>query len=270
MMYLLNWTDSGGNVVDPNGIVLENDDCAPAVFEYLITVYCLEDSAVVLSDEVAVTVVTDDISPFVSVIEEDCFVDVVIDQGCEDHLNIIGDIPVINPGDVGSTTIEVWQTSKISCDVLEITLSWNCACSIDSLSVEPQECMDSTYMVLLDFSYENTNPEFVVFDENANNLCTFNYADLPVLVGPFLGDPSAIHTLTVQDAILDDCVGTIEFGPIDCQPECIASSGGPICPEGTLELFETGGDGVAWEWSSDGAAVISDVNAQKPNGYGCK
>lgn len=48
----------------------------------------------------------------------------------------------------------------------------------------------------------------------------------------------------------------------------VASNSGPICTGTPVMLYETGGDAVAWFWSSSGAAVFNDRTLQNPTATG--
>jgi hypothetical protein len=256
------WTNSAGDEVDPFGLMLTNADCAPLEEVYTITAVCEDDTSQVLTATLTVTVVTNDISPFITIIEEPCNVDVIIEPGCEEFLTVVGDIPVINPGDAGTVDVIVVQTTPISCDSFPITLTYDCSCSIDSLSAEPLECSDGAFDVLIDFTFENTSPQFEVFDQDGNSLGIFNYADLPVVAGPLNGDGVTINSITIQDIGIQDCSTTLEVGAFDCIADCEAIIKNAICVGDTLALNEVGGDAISWLWSSDGDADILNDTAQ--------
>ena len=263
----ITWTNSMGMVIDPENAMIMHDACAPAEFEFVVEAICLADSTI-LTDTALVTAYTTDISPYVTVVEEPCFVDVIIDPDCADFLTIIGDIPVIEPGDVGTAIVQVVQNGPVSCDTLEIELEYNCACSIEGLTATPLDCENGLFMVELDFEHENTTGQFQVFDQNGTPIGPFNYSDLPVVFGPFPGTPGFVYTFEVVDTELPDCTASVDLGPVNCQVNCNAGTEGPICSGDVLGLFENGGDAVGWEWSSDGSAVISDINAQNPTATG--
>lgn len=44
----------------------------------------------------------------------------------------------------------------------------------------------------------------------------------------------------------------------------VATNSGPICTGENVVLFETGGDAVAWRWSSDGSATFNNNRIQNP------
>jgi hypothetical protein len=52
-------------------------------------------------------------------------------------------------------------------------------------------------------------------------------------------------------------------------PEVTASNNSPLCfYDEVLELYETGGDAVAWSWTSDGSALITNPSDQNPTASG--
>ena len=87
---------------------------------------------------------------------------------------------------------------------------------------------------------------------------------------PFAQNPTATgvtdgetFTVTVTDAngCVSSCSTTATVFP---NPACNAENDGPICLGDTLNLTENAGDAIAWSWTSDGSAVISDPAAQSP------
>lgn len=48
----------------------------------------------------------------------------------------------------------------------------------------------------------------------------------------------------------------------------VAGNSGPICAGSEVMLYETGGDAVAWEWSSSGTSVFNDRTLQNPTAMG--
>ena len=76
-----------------------------------------------------------------------------------------------------------------------------------------------------------------------------------------------VFTVNITDAngCTSECTVTAEVFPT---PVCFAETGGPICEGDVLELYESGGEAIAWQWSSDGSALISDPTAQNPTATG--
>ena len=223
----ITWTNEDGDVIDPNDITIIHETCDRLDLTYFVTAVCLDDSTQVVTDEVFVTVYATDITGFFTVIEEPCFVGIDIDSACVEYLMVDGDIPVINPGDVGSTTVTVIQGNGSTCASEEVELSWDCTCSIENLSVVPGECNNGQFNVFLQFDVTSAGTSFTVTDQDGNDLGTFNYTDLPLLLGPFNGDPTIFYTFTVQDTEFPDCSETFELGSINCGPNCNATIKGP-------------------------------------------
>jgi hypothetical protein len=211
------WTDEEGNpIADPDNVSITHTDCAPGVYEFYLTSVCQEDLNVEFSDTLQVTVVTDDLSPFITTIEEDCFIDVLIDAGCEDFISIVGDIPVIGPGDSGTVTIDLVQTTDPVCTEFSVDLSFDCSCVLSNFSVVEEDCEENQFLVTVDLEGVNTGDTFSVIDQDGNPLGTFSYSDLPIQLGPFTGDSESEYTLTIEDEDLIGCGGSVSFGPTYC------------------------------------------------------
>ena len=216
-----NWTDQSGNAIDPENLTLNNANCQPAIFEFTLTAVCDEDSTVVLTDKVSITVFTSDIGPFVSTVQENCNIEVNIGPECADFLTVVGEIPDINPGDSGVVSIQVISNGPLQCASESFELSYNCpACFITDLTAEAGACVDSSFMVEINLSVDLGSDAFTVTDQDGNNLGTFNYADLPIQAGPLLGDSITVYTLTVQDVLNEKCTDSVAVGPKDCLAKC--------------------------------------------------
>ncbi len=261
---IVTWTDANGNVVNPDSVVIEHTDCAMGLYPYYLHAVCYLDSTVTYDDTLEVSVLPSDLSPFYTVVEEPCYVDVLLDPDCAEYLAVIGELPIIEPGDSGSVTVQIVQLDKMSCATEEITLHYHCSCSISGLSANAGACEDGLFMVELDFTYENTTAQFEVTDQDGTSHGVYSYGELPITIGPFVGDGASVYTFTVSDTQLGDCTASVEVGPIACEIACSIESTSPICEGEILQLYETGGDAVSWLWSSNGNAAISDVTAQNP------
>lgn len=215
------WQDMEGNPINPDGLILENTSCTPAIYDFILTVICLEDTSMVFSDTVSVTVYGTQVSPFVTVTEEACVIDLVIDEDCAPFFNITGDIPVINPGDTGTVTLQVTSIDPLQCATESFDLSYACPpCAISNLVAIAQPCVDSFFFVQLDLEVTNGSNGFNVTDQDGNSLGEYTYTDLPVTVGPLLGDSVTIYTLTVADIDNPGCQASITAGPQDCLEQC--------------------------------------------------
>jgi gliding motility-associated-like protein len=215
------WLDMDGNPVNPDSLPLQNTGCAPLIYDFILQVVCLEDTSIILSDTVSVTVFGTEVVPYVTVTEEPCEIALVIDEDCAPFFNITGDIPIINPGDTGTVTLQVTSIDPLQCASETFNLSYACPpCSIDSLVAIAQPCVDSFFYVQLDLEVANGSDGFLVTDQDGNSLGEYNYTDLPVTVGPLLGDSVTIYTLTVTDINNPNCQASITAGPQDCLEQC--------------------------------------------------
>ncbi len=215
----ISWTDINGNPVNPTDVAINHMECAPGEYAYIVSVVC-QDFPLTLTDTLIVTAVTDDISSFVTLVQEDCFIDVIIDPDCEQYLAIDGLIPDIMPGDSGTVSIDIIQTTSVTCDVFTVDLSFDCDCSIDAVIVTEGECQaDGTFTASLDVTVTNGSNSFMVFDQDGNSIGTFDYSDLPIELGPFVGDTTTVYNFTLSDVADPECSAAFSLGPRAC-PVC--------------------------------------------------
>ncbi|MCB0642059.1 MAG: hypothetical protein KDC44_10485, partial [Phaeodactylibacter sp.] len=136
----------------------------------------------------------------------------------------VGDLPVqpiipcylTNPNHGG--VLEVCLDNAQTCCAEQYIDLLFCAdaCILSELVLEPQPCTpNGIFYVDIDFNHANTGDLFKVFG-NGVVYGEFAYADLPISVGPFVGDGTTIYELAIQDLQFGDCglVGTV--GPVDC------------------------------------------------------
>jgi len=71
------------------------------------------------------------------------------------------------------------------------------------------------FYVMLDFEYLNTSDEFTV-QGNGVLYGTYMYADLPVEIGPLLGDGVTVYEFAVIDAVYTDCAEDTYINPVNC------------------------------------------------------
>lgn len=102
-------------------------------------------------------------------------------------------------------------------------------CAIWDVWADIQPCNDAGYFyVLLDFEYENVGEEGFRVQGNGNNYGNFEYGDLPVEIGPLLGDGSSIYEFVVIDNQVEGCSDWTAIDPVDC------FGGGGECDLGEL------------------------------------
>ncbi|MDX1479391.1 MAG: hypothetical protein R3301_16870, partial [Saprospiraceae bacterium] len=118
--------------------------------------------------------------------------------------------------------------------------------------------------------------ETLTIEETGGDAVSWSWASSGSAV---IADPSAmvttatnvsdgeIFTVTVTD--IDGCMSTCTtVAVVNALPMATAGNSGAICDGETLDLTETGGDAVAWSWSSDGTAAINNINDQNPQATG--
>lgn len=92
-------------------------------------------------------------------------------------------------------------------------------CQIGDIESTILPCNDENeFYVLLDFEYTNTSDGFIV-NGNGVNYGTFLYADLPIEVGPLIGDGVTIYEFGVNDAVHDNCGNDTFIEPVSCDGE---------------------------------------------------
>jgi len=89
-------------------------------------------------------------------------------------------------------------------------------CVINELVAEAQPCVNSMFMVVIDFDteYPDTNQFGVV--GNATDYGFFFYGDLPITIGPLDGDGETEWEFIVYDLDDPDCQATVVLGIITC------------------------------------------------------
>jgi type IX secretion system substrate protein len=89
-------------------------------------------------------------------------------------------------------------------------------CHIYDLTAEVHPCLpNGTFFVSLNFIHDNTSGYFTV-KGNGINYGVFSYGDLPVSVGPLVGNGATPFEFLVQDIHLHDCAADVYVGPVDC------------------------------------------------------
>lgn len=95
-------------------------------------------------------------------------------------------------------------------------------CAITEVEIVPLTCNgQGKYNVWVNFQVDNPNSAQFLLTGNGNFYGQFEYADLPVVIGPFFGDGFTVHELVIQDFENPDCQFETLFGPVDCASECV-------------------------------------------------
>jgi len=118
-------------------------------------------------------------------------------------------------------TILIQDSENPDCN-FSSTFDVDCSdeCSITNVEFEFIECNDegTTYFGSLNFDFLNTNESFIVWKGSINQQDTFDYADLPVDIGPLLVGISQTLTIinmgsscSAQEIVLiEDCETSVE------------------------------------------------------------
>ena len=129
-----------------------------------------------------------------------------------------GNIIEINAIPSGEYPIEI---NFPTCQFLD-TLLVDCfeECFINNIQVDTLSCSDGMFTALLDFDYETTYDSFLILI-NDFEYDTFALADLPLEIGPFFGNGFTQYDFSFIILNEENCVGTFDFGTIDCDPNAI-------------------------------------------------
>jgi hypothetical protein len=111
-------------------------------------------------------------------------------------------------------------------------------CLITDLAAEVLPCENGQFYVILHFDYQNVGGEGFKVVGNGNNYGVFEYANLPITLGPFNGDGVTVYEFGVFDLLHPDCGDDTFIEPVECE-------GGEPCEIYDLfvEAFGCNGEG---------------------------
>ena len=93
-------------------------------------------------------------------------------------------------------------------------------CGIGALQIEVVECTpNNVFWIVLDFEYENVGDEGFRVQGNGNNYGNFEYADLPIEIGPLEANCEFIHEFVVIDNQFENCAEDFAFEEAVCCEE---------------------------------------------------
>lgn len=91
-------------------------------------------------------------------------------------------------------------------------------CNIWDVWADNHPCNDDGYFyVLLGFEYENVGENGFKVQGNGTNYGTFQYDDIPVEIGPLLGDGVTEYEFVVKDLQIEGCSDWTSIEPVDCE-----------------------------------------------------
>ena len=89
-------------------------------------------------------------------------------------------------------------------------------CHIFNLMADVHPCLSNgTFFVTLDFEYANTSGYFKV-QGNGVNYGIFSYDDVPVTIGPLVGNGATNFGFVVRDLHFHDCAADVGIGTVEC------------------------------------------------------
>jgi hypothetical protein len=89
-------------------------------------------------------------------------------------------------------------------------------CKLSELKLEKSECVgDKQFYVYLNFKHDGTSECFRVFG-NGHSYGEFRYAQLPLKLGPFLGDCVTNYEFGIEDCVKHDCHISANLGEVCC------------------------------------------------------
>ncbi|MBK9719562.1 MAG: T9SS type A sorting domain-containing protein [Saprospiraceae bacterium] len=90
-------------------------------------------------------------------------------------------------------------------------------CLIEDLRIEKGECnSEGNFFVSLNFNHHNTSDCFNV-NGNGVHYGTFNYANLPIKIGPLKGNCETNYGFVVRDCVKELCAADIGLGVVCCE-----------------------------------------------------
>ncbi len=102
-------------------------------------------------------------------------------------------------------------------EILVPNCNGNDDCSISDVVADVTDCFDNgTFYVVLDFEYSNTSNIGFRVDGNGVNYGLFGYDELPISIGPLVGNGTTPYEFVVSDLNHHDCSDYVEIGPVDC------------------------------------------------------
>jgi hypothetical protein len=105
---------------------------------------------------------------------------------------------------------------------LQFAISQDCA--ISAVIATPSACTGNYFMVTIDVEYENPASPGFTLAGNGTIYGTYLYADLPVTIGPFLGDDESVYEFIVWDVENGDCQNYTTLDALNCGPICSFSN----------------------------------------------
>ena len=91
-------------------------------------------------------------------------------------------------------------------------------CNILSVDATSLNCAGDSFNILIDLEVDNPTSLGFVLAGNGTVYGTFLYQDLPIIVGPFLGDDLAVYEFIAWDVENPDCQNYTTVPAANCGP----------------------------------------------------
>jgi Secretion system C-terminal sorting domain len=100
--------------------------------------------------------------------------------------------------------------------LLFCTVATKAQCHIYDLVATHSDCNNGQFYVTINFQYSGVGNQGFKVQGNGNNYGTFEYANLPITLGPFAGNGSTVYEFVARDLQFPDCSDFDVVGPINC------------------------------------------------------
>ncbi len=98
-------------------------------------------------------------------------------------------------------------------------------CDITAITVTPQSCDGFYFDVSVNLEVTNPSSQSFTLAGNGTIYGTFFYSQLPITIGPFLGDNESQYEFVAWDVENPACQNFVSFESLDCGPICHFSNG---------------------------------------------
>ncbi len=136
------------------------------------------------------------------------------------------------------------------CASITVDMSACLPCDLHDLVVEPGPCENGLFMLDVDFQHDGQGGHFKI-KADGNIYGPYSYADLPVTIGPFLGDSTTVYPILIRDTEDPQCKLVGSFGPVDCEIDCVLY-------EVELDYIESGGEFLVYQLDLTAVNPLSD------------
>ena len=124
---------------------------------------------------------------------------------------------LIPPSDEGMNQLKVCVSDNNTC-CIEVPVELpDCDqfCLISDLQADTLDCVNDSFFVELNFDFFETSERFFV-KGNGQEYGSFQYADLPVRIGPLSADGEKKYEFGIVDSLFSSCSIALELGEVLC------------------------------------------------------